>query len=383
MSSLIITNGPQISGKVNDPYEVDGWVRAAANIFSLGYTESIFKKNEKKWDNYLNNAELLGSYQETLNTIAGNIQLNQNSIITNRWELEDLNHDKVLADDFLEDYRQMLAGTGDSDNTLLMQDRINQQNISNAEADLAAYRDSSALELDSMIRSGFEQYVTARDQEAVANVYASATGSVVGSFNSAAKRTRAAIRTFVGDDMVFDQKAEGTSIYGKSGASIGTFAQMMLSSRQTVKNNIAKLNTAVDSAKLVYQNYRDQMKESAYQSQVIVDRYGQASEMLQSAIENAQDSIKELQQSALETITNAKDIIESMNKYETNTGYGDDLTTWDGLDDLYAQYGGVTDEDMERALSDVREERWDGGGTIIYGDPQKYADERAKKLWEV
>lgn len=289
---------------------------------------SDMKKKKNAVNSYIGNIDLLTQYSNQLSQIAGDMVGAENIIFEYEGRIQDLNRAKAESEEYMEDYRQMLAGRGDSDNLLLLEDRINQANLANARADLAAYRDSSALELDSMIRSGFEEYVTARDQEAIANVYASATGSVVGAFNSAAKRTRFAIRTFVGDDMVFDQEADGTSIYGKSGASIGTFAQMMLSSRQTIRNNIAKLQTQIDAANLAYLSFRDQAADIAEENQIFLDDYDKTLANYESNLNAANSMLDELQTAAEEYLQKGEELIGDVNKYEQQQGWEESEWTW-------------------------------------------------------
>ena len=334
------------SSNRNDGARVpDTGLRVFTDIISCGIAEAGWSYNEKNYNNYLDDQDLLTQYEQNLNNISGQISVSQNNIQSYQWKLEDLAHDKAESEDFLEDYRQMLAGEGDSDNTLLMQDQLNQSNITNAENDLAAYRDSSALELDSLIRSGFDQYTGQRQDQAMLNIYASATGSIVGSYNSAARRTMNAIRAFVGNDMRFNEAAEGTSIQGKSGeAMIGSYAKMLLSSRTARKNNIAKLESTVKAAQIAFQDFRDQMEDAAYENQTFLDRYEKTVSMYNQMIANERQNIKNLQDNALSTIENAQAALDRVNDYEVvddDSGWDSmDKTTWDDLDSLYEQYGG-------------------------------------------
>ena len=334
------------SSNRNDGARVpDTGLRVFTDIVSCGIAEAGWSYNEKQYENYLNDQDLLSQYEQNLNTISGQISASQNNILAYQWKLEDLAHDKTESADFLADYEQMLAGEGDSDNTLLLQDQLNQENITNAENELASYRDSSALELDSLIRSGFDQYTGERQNQAMLNIYASATGSIVGSYNSAARRTMNAIRAFVGNDMRFNEAPEGTSIQGKSGeAMIGSYAKMLLSSRTARKNNIAKLESTVKASQIALQDFRDQMADAAYENQTFLDRYDQTVSMYNQMIANEHQNIANLQDTALSIIENAQAALDRVNDYETvddGSGWDSlDKTTWDDLDTLYAQYGG-------------------------------------------
>ena len=327
------------SEQINDPWEINMGLRVFADVASCGIAEAGFQGAENAWKDYLNDQDLLTQYEQSLNSIAGQIEDSQYNIISNQWKLEDLAHDKTVAEDFLEDYRQMLAGEGDSDNTLLLQDQYNQQQIELAENQLAAYKDSSALELDSLIQSGFEQYNNQRQEEALLNIYASASGSVIGAYGSAARRTQFAIRAFVGDDMRFNEAADGTSVLNDSTENrIGSFAKSMLAARTTVKNNIAQLESVTKAAQIAFLDFREQVENAAYEKETFLDRYDTTVAMYQHAIAKEQQNIKDLQNSALAIIEASKDTLDRLNDYE-----GDDVnkTTWEGLDELYEQYGGT------------------------------------------
>ena len=315
----------------------DTGVRVISDIVTCGAAEAGWSQNEAIVNGFYDDLDLLSQYEQSLNTILGEITPSQNTILTTQWQLEDLESDKDISEAFLEDYRQMLAGEGDADNTLLMQDQLNQQNIIDAQNNLAAYKDSSALELDSMIRQGLETYSNQRHQEAVANIYASATGSVVGSYGSAARRTRAAIRAFVGDDMRFGQEEDGVSVQGKAGdRMIGSYAKMMLSSKAAVKLNIDKLNSNIKAAQIAAQDYRDQMQQAAEENQTFMDRYDDTKEMYEQIIENERNNIEDLQAAALATIKDAQTVLDRVNSKVDE--FGGEKTTWDELDSLYEKF---------------------------------------------
>ena len=311
-----------------------------------GYSEILMNGEPVTTGAAFNPLGLLEQYENTLNTISGDIQASQDIILSNQWKLQDLAHDKAESEDFLEDYRQMLAGEGDADNTLLLQDQYNKQQVTNAENDLAAYKDSSALELDSLIQQGFSVYTNQRQSQALENIYASAQGSIVGAYNSAAKRSIASIKAFVGDDMRFNEAVEGTSIQSKAGeAMIGSYAKAMLSSRATIKANISKLDSSVKAAQIAYYDFRDEMEEAAYENQTFLDRYSSMVSMLNNAIKREQENIKNLQDTALSTIEKAESALDRVNEYESyehdgtvDWNYG--KTEWDDLENLRNEYGG-------------------------------------------
>ena len=321
----------RVSSNKNDgAYSQPEWLRVLQGVLSFGISEnhmSGYGKLDDDYNAYLDDVELLESYEEQLNSIQGQLIGYQNEADKYRGQIEDLTQQKTESEDWLEDYRQMLEGEGDDDNLLLQQDQINSANLESAEKDLAAYRDSSALELDSLITSGFSEYTEKRNDQAVVNIYASATGSVVGAFNSAARRSRNAIRAFVGDDMKFNEAAEGTSIQGRAGEGmIGSYAKSLLASRTTVKNNIAKLNTERAAAKLAFDSFRDQAADVAKENEQFLEDYDDTLSNYEKNLQAMLENISDLQASADRILANKDSVLKDVNEYEEERGWN--KTTW-------------------------------------------------------
>lgn len=297
---------------------VVGWVAAGA---------SADIKNHL--NDYLDDLDLMTQYKNTLDEIEGNISSFQNIITENQLNIRNLNREKAEREEWLEDYEQMLAGEGDEDNLLLQQDQLLQTNITNAENDLAAYADSSALELDALIQQGYGQYAAQRGQNALANVMAGAGGSVQGVYNSTARRQILAIRAFVGDDMVFNEAAEGTDIHGKAGsAKLGSYAKAMLSSRTVVRNNLAKYQTEVDAARFTFNEWRDTAEDTAQDNEYFLEDYSSYLSIYQNNINRAQNMIAKAQAEAEAALADLGSLVEDMNKVEDQ--YGLDKTTVEG-----------------------------------------------------
>lgn len=286
----------------------------------LGIAIADLNNQKNEANNYLNNIDILTNYDKLLQANQSSQLEYKGDILSIKKDLSDLEYSKSQADEYLEDYRQMLAGSGDSDNLLLQQDRINKQNIANARADLAAYKDSSALELDSFITSAFSEYTNARNAEAIYNIYAGAVGTVLGTYNSAAKRTQAAIRAFVGDDMKFNEEPQGTAIRGNT-EMIGSYAKMMLSNRQLIKNNIAKLNTQINAAKLAYDSFRDQAADYAHENENFLSFYDETKSLYDETLENLESSLGNLQEEAEGILQDAEKVVEDVHNYEDKKGF--------------------------------------------------------------
>lgn len=316
----------RLSGRVND-LNTGITVASIAGVLNpfayIGVASMVGEKNAI--NSYLGNLDLLASYDAQLEEISGSLIASRNDLFTNQGFLSDLDSDKADFEDFLEDYRQMLAGEGDSDNLILAQDRLNQASIESAEDDLSAYRDSSALELDAAIQQGFSSYTSQRQQEAIQNIYASATGSVVGAYNGAARRTRAAIKAFVGSDMKFNQ----VSGDGRSTEMMGSFAKMMLSNRQIIRNNVAKYQSNIDAAKLAFNSYREELAEYAEEGEQFMEDYDSTRKLYEENLAYARDQITALQEKAQALLGNASSVLEDVNAFEEKHDLDSSEWTWD------------------------------------------------------
>ena len=286
-----------------------GWIPVAGWLAAGAYQAA---KNEAQ--DYLDDLDALEAFNEQLNEQNAVLVESKNDIFAYEQKIKDLNDSKTEHEDYLDDYRQMIAGEGDSDNTLLLQDQLNKENITAAENDLSAYKDSSALELDSLIRSGFSEYTSQRNEKALANIYASATGSVLGTYSSAAKRTMASIAALVGKDMKFD--VSGATSLAEGGSGAGSFAKMMISSRATIRNNINKLQLDIDAANLTYLSFREQAEDSAKDSESFLEDYDSTLENYQSSLDAARENLEFTQKAIDEIMADAMEIYKDVQEYE-------------------------------------------------------------------
>ena len=149
----------------------------------------------------------------------------------------------------------------------------------------------------------------------------------MGSFNSAARRSRNAIRAFVGDDMKFSESAEGTSIHGRAGEGmIGSYAKSLLVSRNTVKNNIAKLNTERAAAKLAFDSFRDQAADVAKENEQFLEDYDDTLSNYEKNLQAMLENISDLQASADRILADKDSVLKDVNEYEEERGWN--KTTW-------------------------------------------------------
>ena len=104
------------AGKTTNP---PTWLRWLVGITSLGTSEIEYSRRDREHNAYLEDLELLQSYETELNNIQAGIISSKNDVFYYEGLLEDLDRDKAKSEEWLEDYRQMLAGEGDDDNLLL------------------------------------------------------------------------------------------------------------------------------------------------------------------------------------------------------------------------------------------------------------------------
>lgn len=295
-----------------------GWIPFVGQVAAAGLEAS-----KKSHNRYLDNIDLAQSYNETLLDIQGQLVSPSNDVFYYEGLIEDLNRQKAESEEWLEDYRQMLAGEGDEDNLLLAQDQYNQQQIENTEDELASYKDASILELDSTIQSGLQEFKSRRQAEALQSVYASASGSVMGAHNNAAKQARAAIKAFAGDDMRLNET--GAESLSEAGKGAGSYAKLMIVTRQTIRDNTNKLQSNIDAARLTYMSFRDTAADVAEENEQFLADYDKTLENYQMNLQYAKDTMASLQAAAEAAQADLNEVVADLNEYEKNNGI--DLTT--------------------------------------------------------
>ena len=108
---------------------------------------------------------------------------------------------------------------------------------------------------------------------------------------------------------------------------IGSYAKMLLSSRTTVRNNIAKLNTSLATAKLAYDSFRDEAADVAEENEQFLEDYDKTRANYEMNLSWAYSNISSLQNSANKLLADKDSVLADVNKYEKSTNK--DLTTWD------------------------------------------------------
>ena len=309
------------SNKDDGAYGVweDSGLRTFMNIISLGASSSSFDKMKNEYNAYLEDLDIMTDYSNRLSSIEGEKITYENNAFYYEGLIEDLNRQKAESEEWLEDYRQMLAGEGDEDNLLLAQDQYNQQQIENTENELASYKDASILELDSTIQAGLTEFKSRRQAEALQSVYASATGSVVGAHNNAAKQARAAIKAFAGDDMRLNET--GAESLSEAGKGAGSYAKMMISMRQTIRDNTNRLQSNVDAARLTFMSFRDEAADAAEENEQFLADYDKTLANYEKNLAYAQQSMQNLQDEAQSILDSANEVMTDINEYEKDRGW--------------------------------------------------------------
>lgn len=289
------------------------WIPFVGQIANAG-----MEYGKQKHENYLDDVDLVQGYNEQLSSIEAGKVSAQASASYYQGLISDLQKQKEESEEWLEDYRQMLAGEGDDDNLLLAQDQYNQQQVQNSENELASYKDASILELDSLITEGVNEFKNRRQAEALQSVYASASGSVIGAHNNAAKTARAAIKAFAGNDMRFNET--GAESLEEAGGGVGSYAKMMVTARQTVRDNTNRLQSAVDAANLAFMSFRDETADVAEENEQFLEDYDDTLANYQAALNSALNAISSLESAAEQILADVDKVVADMNEYEEAAG---------------------------------------------------------------
>lgn len=297
----------------------DSGLRTFMSIISLGSANKSFNEAKNNYNAYLEDLDIMTDYSNRLSSIEGEKITYENNAFYYEGLIEDLNRQKAESEEWLEDYRQMLAGEGDEDNLLLAQDQYNQQQIENTENELASYKDASILELDSTIQAGLTEFKSRRQAEALQSVYASATGAVVGAHNNAAKQARAAIKAFAGDDMRLNET--GAESLSEAGKGAGSYAKMMISMRQTIRDNTNRLQSNVDAARLTFMSFRDEAADAAEENEQFLADYDKTLANYEKNLAYAQQSMQNLQDEAQSILDSANEVMTDINEYEKDRGW--------------------------------------------------------------
>lgn len=289
-----------------------GWILALGTGGSALSTKLVANSYEDLYTNYSTLSETLQNY----NTAQSNASYYENLI-------DELNEDYENSSEFVTNYEEMLSyingdtSISNESNLVLETMKQNQATIDTAESTLASYRESSALEINASIEEGLQEYQNQRSSQALANIYASAGGSIAGAYNSSARRTQASIRALVGDDMVFNTAADGSV----SAEGIGTYARTMLALQSAIKTNIQTYENNIASAKLAYntdlQTYEDSYTKALKSVNDYADTY-----------KDYTNTLLSYQQQAEDYKTSAKETLKTINSAEESRGYEKTEINW-------------------------------------------------------
>ncbi len=223
--------------------------------------------------------------------------------------LDSLDSQITERNEWLSAYQNMLKGTGAD--TLSQTKQLLDQNLSLAKQkeelvkkQNLAYVESSALEIEAAIKSGWSSLNDARQSQAMANVQSGATGAVVGAMSSSALRTKEQIRKYIGNDMVFDIDST------QEGEEIGLFAKNLMAIQSTValqveanELNLEAATVAIAQAQLQLDTQIEDWKETAEQYQFDVETsIPKQQELLRQQIGNAKQQIEYYQKTAMQKL---------------------------------------------------------------------------------
>ena len=183
----------------------------------------------------------------SLDTALGNIE----ALETEQAQLET---NMPRYEEWLSNYEGMLAG---EDNVLTQEREGMIDAVESAENALADYTASSALQVRSIFDEAYSSVHSSRQQQALANVSAGATGSVVSSYTAATRKIQSDITRFVGaDGYINEETGEGE---------LGTFARTMIVTRNQIDHEMQNMQANIDAANLALTLWNENTEDQAEQ----------------------------------------------------------------------------------------------------------------------
>ena len=267
--------------------------------------------------------------QNNMDTLYADIQDNQflyDNLLN--FEIPTLEFNIGQYEEFISDYEGMLAG---EDNDLTTQKEINEglidqanDAVDTAKDDLSNYIIKSAEQVRQLYQEAFNQVSDARQQEALLNVQAGSSGSVVGSYRTAALKARSDITKFVGADGYLNE--------GTGEISEGTFSVTMRIARDDIALEKNRLDSAIEAAKLAasqaqldYENWLDDMEFQSVQAQqqlgaaqLELKQTHEQMEMYLEIIKNKQDTALQLIDDYKAAVSGLKGTNEEISEEEMN-----------------------------------------------------------------
>ena len=295
------------------------------------YNAKIKAERQAKLDYQYGLRDELTSIENELNlNIFNSLSESQLQLSDAQLQLDTINKNITSAQDWLSLYQGMLSG---EDNILSAERDQAQDAITNSQNALTQYEESSALAVRNIFEDANDQVQSAQQSIAMANVAASATGSVVGAYKTEALKVRSDLRRFVGSDG-FLNEATGEG-------EIGTFAQELMATRTEINNTIIQLDSQLKAAQLALETWDYDTKNQAETYENDIEGYEALKDSYQIQLDTARENIETYSQTALEKI---KDWKETMEAY-AGTGAEDALSSEEikkqiqSWKDKYKNYG--------------------------------------------
>lgn len=298
---------------------------AAALIGGAFAVNEYANKKKQERQNYVSNTlePLLNQYETDINNAIGDYNIAKNLIADYEYRLyNSLPTQMETYEEWISLYEGMLKG---EDNLFSDQQDILQNNISIAESSITGaqnaidtYTSTSALEIEQIYTSARENIGSARRQQALMNVAASAAGAVTGSHSVATLKIQSDLVRYAGEDLALDENDEST------------FARAVSARRSEIAGELFQLNQALEVAKnsklqaeTELEDWSMQMEaqyadtlENVAQTNILISKTEQA-------LENERKNLADASKTVIEAIKNYRNTAE-----ELRNEYGD-LTSMD------------------------------------------------------
>lgn len=298
---------------------------AASLIGGAFAVNDYANKKKQERQNYVSNTlePLLNQYETDINNAIGDYNIAKNLIADYEYRLyNSLPTQMETYEEWISLYEGMLKG---EDNLFSDQQDILQSNISIAESSVTGaqnaidtYTSTSALEIEQIYTSARESIGSARRQQALMNVAASAAGAVTGSHSVANLKIQSDLVRYAGEDLALDENDEST------------FARAVSARRSEIADELFQLNQALEIAKNSKLQAETELEDWSMQMEAqyadTLDNVAQTNILItqtEQALENERKNLADASKTAMEAISNYSKTAD-----ELRSEYGD-LTSMD------------------------------------------------------
>ncbi len=325
-----------------------GWLLAGFVIAAIGAGVSIAQSEKSlSLQEESNRIESYNASTTQLNASIKEIEDALTNIKSTERQNEVYQSEIDVSNEWIENYRKMLSGDR-SETTIGIEMRELEGNKKSAENAKSAYLISSIEEKQSAYTQAYDSYTEMLRQKSLLNVAASGTGQLEGAYSAAQLIQNEKIKTFIGNDMVFNSDGEGTSL------SDGSFLLEYTSLKKTIALNLEEYSNAIEVAEGNIVKQLDAYETLSKQHEATIADRTEAIEINKDTIETYKETVKNQQVNALTALKtamenrkgdiekaqleSAAERLDAVNKsVETHTGNSADYNASETISQMVAE----------------------------------------------